>query len=188
MENIENFSFEYSLSKDDYLNLNLFDLSQNKKFMKRRFRFKIILCFLILTIPIIISIIYDFQWTFILIWIIISFFVNYNVFFGSNSKFISILEKSIEEKYSNVFGKNYYYEFFDSYLFSKYDSSESKISYHDLNIIKETQDYFFVELKTKNYLIFPKTIFNFEKIKSNLIAISKNYNIIYKEDLNWKFN
>lgn len=34
MEKIENFNFEYNLIKEDYLQLWLFDLSQNKRFIK----------------------------------------------------------------------------------------------------------------------------------------------------------
>lgn len=187
MEKIENFSFEYSLSKDDYLELWLFDLSQNKKFMKNRLKFKIIIYVLIIIIPIIFSIKYDFQWMFVIIWLITSFFLTYAIFRSSNSKLKNVFEKSIKEKYSSTFKYVYYLEFFETYIFHIANNSESKISYQDLNKFNETKNYFFIELISKNYLVLKKEKSIFEKIKSNLKIISKEYNIPYNEELNWKF-
>ena len=186
MENIENFSFEYSLSKDNYLNYFLYNANHSKIIVNNR---KKSMLFLIIFMIIMLLYVnfknFNYIQNIVLVPFYMLIFLLYKYY--NKRKYINHFQKYIEEKLSERVGKNFYTEFQNDKILGKEGNSESLISYKDFNEIIEIEKYIFVKIFSTETLILPKSINNFEKIKSNLKIISKEYNIPYNEELNWEF-
>lgn len=186
MENIEIFNFEYNLSKEDYLNYFLYNANHSKTVINNRKKTFLFLIFFVIAMLIIVNINhFDILQNILLI--IFYTILLYGFQYYVKIRYIKHYKKYIDEKLSARTGKNFFVEFQNEKLIGKEGNSESSLSYKDFNEIVEIDNYIFVKIFSTETLIFPKNINVFEKIKSNLLVISKNYNIPYKEELNWKF-
>jgi len=186
MEKIEYFSFEYRLSKEDYLNWFLFSANHSKTTINARRKNKIIVSVIYFSLLIFLFINYKDPYLFFLNLFI--FLVLLVIYFSlEKRKYIKHYKNFVDEKLTSRIGIPFWAEFKDDKLFGKEGNSESSIAFKDFSEINETENYIFVKIFETNCIILPKNIAEIQKIKSNLKFISKEYNIPYQEELNWKF-
>lgn len=188
MEKIENFSFEYSLSKDDYLNYSLYNTNQLKSIQKDRLIFKISLTLVYLIIFLGVSYILEFNLYGVIIYFLITvFFVGRLWLKVDKNRYIRAYKKIINETFDENSNQNIILNFYNDKITYKALTKEIFSNYSDIRQINEIEENIFIKLSDNSSLIINKKFVEIEKIKSNLKAISKEYIIPYNEELNWKF-
>jgi hypothetical protein len=179
---------QYSIEKNDILVNYLYVISKMKQFAKDK---KEIFIFILLALTLIeIVVLYKKR------------YLEFIFFFIISTLLIIFHKKAI----------NYYYKIYSNWNVKRLIKTNpkilgvkefefieiSKITIETINIIdltlinsiNEIEEYFFIRLKNKTSIIIPKakiTSNNIEEVTQFLKHLSKNLNIEYIEDLDWKW-
>ena len=176
----------YSLTEDDYLQLQLFIASKServKKLRKRR-RIWVTAIFFIAAIAFCNSFDRIFFYYFLVLAIVSAFFHrNYTAYLYKKH-----YKKYVADVHKNSFNETINVMFTDEILETADRSGTSKINLPEMEVFSETGSYFYLKLKTGSHLIIPKAqLHNNDEIRTLLINLSKKLNINFLSDLNWKW-
>lgn len=175
---------KYTLKETDFLELHLYYFKSEGKL--KRLTLKAWIAFLIL-----IGIISGF-----LIWKSEIFSA---IVLGITAAVISIFHSSQMKKlykkqfkktiktYQSRFGKEVYLKISDSQIHVKSVAGDTYINFNEVIEFSETQNHFFIKLKTQAIII-PKTeLESIENLRENLKDLAKKLDVKYIDDSNWKW-
>ncbi|MFD2942145.1 YcxB family protein [Flavobacterium notoginsengisoli] len=116
--------------------------------------------------------------------IVFIFFPKYLAYYYK--KHFSKLIKT--ETFKNRLGQTFEICFTDAFIEIKNPKVETKYNISNFEYVAETAEYFFIKLKVGDFLIYPKAqITNVETLKEYFKKVCIDYNIDYKNELNWKW-
>ena len=176
----------YSLSEPDFYTFQLFTASKSKRIKNQIIKNWIIisLCFLTLSYTF-----YDLK-MFSLTYYFLGCSVVGLIFYPFYLKwrYKKHYKKHVTETYSNRFGEVVNLEITDSHFESSTDSSESKISLTELEKITETENYYFIKLKSAATFIIPKIqLKNLTEVNTFLQNLCVRLKVEFAIELNWKW-
>ena len=181
---------KYKVEEPDFLEFQLFTVSKSGELAKKAKLFWISLA---IAIPVfgyfIYSKINDVVLTNDFVILILIFFVapliTLGVFYPKYLKrqYKKAFQKFVKENYSKVFGDAAELEFNEEGLFSKGQNAEGRMNLSEIEVINETQNNFFVKLKTGLSVIVPKR----ELENSNKVKLEfKKLGLEIEEYLDWE--
>ncbi|RVU03067.1 YcxB family protein [Mucilaginibacter limnophilus] len=102
-------------------------------------------------------------------------------------RYVKHYTKHVNEVYKDKDATSVYMEITDDELIAGTDKGESKIRLSAIENIAETGQHLFVYISGGQGLIIPKTIPDFNAIKSDMESIAKRLKIPYQTDLEWRW-
>jgi hypothetical protein len=94
----------------------------------------------------------------------------------------------IVEYFKDMIGQKNVIEIEDNYILESYYGSERKIYYNFIEEINDLPTLILIKLKTSESLIIPKAqIANLDELKAKLKETTASQNIIYNNDVHWKW-
>ena len=178
-------NLNYSLNEEDYLKYQLYTASKSKNIIKQKRRSFIIvlIAFIFFGVNI-----YNNDksglWFFIPICCIILILYPFLLKWRYKSHY----KKFIKENYKERIGLISNYNFEAETLNIKNSLGESKINYESFEQINETNDYYYLKLKTEESFIIPKNqILSIEKFKKILDILKEKYGVKENIELGWKY-
>ncbi|MFC4687697.1 YcxB family protein [Epilithonimonas pallida] len=180
-----NLNLNYSLNEKDYLIYQLYTASKSKNVIKQK-RKSFIIVFIAFTFFGVNIYNKDKSglWFFIPICLII--LMSYP--FILKWRYKSHYKKFIQENYKERIGLISNYNFDTETLNIKNSLGESKINYESFEQINETNDYYYLKLKTEESFIIPKSqILSNVEFKQILNILKEKYAVKENIELDWKY-
>lgn len=175
---------KYILEENDFLQLNLYFFKTEgklKKIINKTFAAYLILIFIICGF-LIWKIEYYSAITFIIVAGIISLFHPKRI----KSIYLKIFRKNIKQ-YESRFDKEVELRISDSILYVKSIAGEFDFNLSQIDSIVETNEYFIIKLKIEAIIIPKRRLENVNLIKEELRKLSEKLNVIFINNLNWKW-
>lgn len=173
--------FEYTLSEEDFLAFQLFNVSTTGNLKKRKRRTQILLPISFLALA---AAFYFDSNTAMSIYFV-GCAVVFALFYGKymHWRYKQHYIKQVKRYYSNLFGMSIQIQLQDDALLSQDKTSESKVNLSEITVVNETDKHFFLRISNANSLIIPKDKVNVPRLKDRL----QELNISIDERLDWKW-
>lgn len=177
---------EYTLSRNDFIEFQLFTASNSetikKSRRKSRNRLPIIYFILGLTMLVYRNIVV----ALIFIGIGITWYFLYPVYL--KRRYVRHFERYVDENLKNRFGKQVTLIFSEEFIDTADFIGESKLRTSEISEVNEISNYFFIKFSSGESLIMPKPVIQ-QKIEFNewLLNLVEKLKINHNTDLNWKW-
>lgn len=173
----------YKLTKDDYLNFQLYIASHNPRVKNQRLRGRIIICILFVLLGIGALDNDGFFKYIFFICAIVSLFL-YPIYFRW---FYKRHYKKQAEHFFDEDGGVFTARLKDLTIETQDKKGTSTVKIQELLAFIETGEYFYLQLSKAAYFILPKDKIPINEVREYLQDRSKELNIPYKEELDWKW-
>lgn len=173
----------FKLTKEDYLNFQLYAASRNPRIKKQRLRGRIFASLLFLIFGITTLVIDSFlKYIYFSATIFVFFLYPLYTKWFYKRHFRKYIEQTFDPDNDSIT-----LLFSDSALEAKDKKATSSMKLQDLLSFTETSDYFYLQVSKAVYFILPKERVPAEEVRIYLQDRSKALNIPYKEELDWKW-
>ncbi|WP_299460663.1 YcxB family protein [uncultured Microscilla sp.] len=173
----------YTLSENDFLTFQLFNVSTSGRLQKRKTRARILFPVAFLGLAIVFYLDSDTRMSAYFVGCALIFGLFYGKYMNWRYKFHYI--KQVKHYYSDLFGNHIRIELQDDYIFTQDSTSEAKVKISEIEVINEISSHFFVKVSNANSLIIPK---NQQVDALALKNRFKELNIDINECLDWKWS
>ncbi|MFC4816801.1 hypothetical protein [Flavobacterium sp. GCM10023249] len=175
---------QYTLQESDFLELHLYYFKSEGKLK----RLTLITWIGFLLVIGILSGILIWKDDFFLVIVLGSTAALLSIFHGNQMK--RVYQKHFKKTikiYESRFGQEVYLKITESQLHVESIAGSTNINFTEVIELSETQNHFFIKLKTQAIII-PKTeVKNIANLSANLKDLAKKLNVNYRDDPNWKW-
>ncbi len=179
-------TIEYTLTREDYLQMQLFAASKSPRIVKSRNKSRLLLSIVYVILGVILFFGANDVYA-------ISFFlfgVGWYFYhpFMMRRRYKRHFEKYIDETLANRFDKTVELRFEEDSLMEKSHMGESKVNLTEVTAVYETNDYFYIEFSSGQYAIIPKNrIINLHDFSSFIKGVAARLSVPFHEELDWKW-
>lgn len=172
---------EYTLSEEDFLAFQLFNVSTVGNLKKRKRRAQILLPISFLAL----AAMFYFDSNTVMSLYFVGCAAVFALFYGKymHWRYKQLYIRQVKHYYSNLFGMSIQVELQDDHLFSQDKTSESKIKLAEITAVNEIDTHFFLRVSNTNSLIIPKNKIDVLQFKNRL----QELNLPINESLDWKW-
>ncbi|MCW3785678.1 YcxB family protein [Plebeiibacterium sediminum] len=179
-------TIKYTLTREDYLQMQLFAASKSPRIIKSRNKSRWLLSIVYVALGIVLMINANdvFALTFIL------FGIGWYFYHPSmmRRRYKRHFEKYIDETLANRFDKTVELSFEEDFLMEKSPMGESKVNLSEVTAVFETNDYFYIEFSSGQYAIIPKDrIMNLPDFSNFIKEMTVKLSAPFREELDWKW-
>jgi len=180
-------TLEYTLEQPDFLEFQLFSASKSERIIKSRRNSRIRLPIVYFILGLVLLVLTDPIFALVFIGIGLAWYFLHPNFM--RKRYVRHFEKYLHENYKNRFGKRVSLKFGDEFIESTDYLSESKMRIRELEEINEIKDYYFLKVSSGESFIIPKNrIKEGSEFHEYISKLTKDLEIKYNTELNWKWN
>jgi len=177
---------EFTLSKEDLLQFQLFMASKSEQIIKARKKSKWRVPIVYIVLGLALSFTNNMIFGIVFLAIAILWFFFYPGY--QAKRYRKIYEKSVEENFINNAGKQSTLTFNDEYVETQNYQGESKLRIKEILRIDEVRDYCFVKFSSGVGLVIPlNQLPEKDSLIANLKKMAADNGIAYKTDMDWKW-
>ena len=176
----------FSLDQNHFLQHQLYSASKSPRIKKKRVKTWIIVTCSILLLSLLF---YQNNKTF-LFYYFLTFGIITLIFYPlyQRIQYKKHYNKFIGDNYKNRFGQTENIQFTNFAIESHDITGASKINLTEIESVTETANYFYPKLKSGGNIIIPKSkITDIIQVRNELRKLCESLNILYIEDLNWRW-
>ena len=177
--------YQIKLEKEDYLRFLLFTASKSKRMRTKRIRSWILTTLVFLFIGLMFSLKEDkfTAYYFLISSAICLFFYP----FYYRWRYKRFYEKYIQGSYKRRIGIITEVGFEDGFITSKDSFGEEKIRLAEIEFIYEIKDDLFIRIKNGETVVIPSKTSDYTEFKNDLTVLTKDLDIIWETELDWKW-
>ncbi len=177
---------EYSFDEDDFLTYQLFTASKSAVLLKRRKRNKILIPVIYLFLALILLIFNNEILSILFAVVGVLWFFIFPLW--EKSLYKRYYRKHIRENYHQRLGRKCTIEFEEDQIIAKDSGTESRIQNSEIEKIYEIPQAIYIKLKSGPSFVLPKEkTQNLQNVKNYLQELSKQLEIAYLHEENWKW-
>ena len=177
--------YKVSLSKEDFLNYQLFTASKSERVKKQRVITWLLITLLFFVLAVTMIDTYDKYLSYLFLFCSLVTLLFYPLY--QTILYHSHYEKNVIAQHEHQFGIESDLHIIENSISMKSEDSDEIVNISDIQEFIEIPQNLFIKLKSGVCLIIPSSITNYKNLKGDLIQLSKGANIPWDSFMDWKW-